>query len=110
LFPLTLVGAGPPPALNDNGYFTALEDVALNMLDSLRGKPELAAMLAALPAPDAGPSPPACQSHWLSAPDAEFGAPLGLACNGLPTGAAFNTLFTQDTSDWTGEIITKALA
>jgi len=110
LFPLTLVGAGPPPALNDNDYFTALEDVALNMLDSLRGKPELEAMLAALPAPVAGPSPPAGQSRWLSAPDAEFGTPLGLACNGLPTGTAFKTLLTQDTSDWTGEIITKALA
>ncbi len=110
LFPLTLVAAGPPPALNDAAFFVPLEDAALNMLDSLRSKPELEAMLAALPDPTttgtAGPQ----QSLWLSAPDEGFGTPLGLSCAGLPEGSAFNTLLTQDISDWSGDVITGDLA
>jgi type VI secretion system protein ImpM len=110
LFPLTLVAQGAPTPLNDGGFFIPVEDAALNMLDSLRGKPELEAMLAALP--EAGASIPvaADQSRWLSAPGEEYGAPLGLAHTGLPTGAAFITLLNQDVSNWTGEIITKELA
>ncbi len=110
LFPLTLVAQGAPAPLSDGGFFIPVEDAALNMLDSLRGKPELEAMLAALP--EAGSSLPVepNQSRWLSAPGEEYGAPLGLAIEGLPTGGAFNTLLNQDTSDWTGEIITGELA
>jgi len=110
LFPLTLVAQGAPAPLSDGGFFIPVEDAALNMLDSLRGKPELETMLAALP--EAGSSIPvaADQSRWLSAPGEEYGAPLGLASTGLPTGRAFSTLLNQDTSDWTGEIITGELA
>jgi len=106
LFPLTLVAQGAPAALGDDGFFIPLEDVALNMLDSLRGKPELEAMLAALPEPAAAAPLPAGQSRWLSAPGEDFGSPLGLACDGLPGDAAFPTLLTQNTSDWSGDIIT----
>jgi type VI secretion system protein ImpM len=110
LFPLTLVAEGAPAPLSDDGFFIPVEDAALNMLDSLRGKPDLEAMLAALP--EAGSSIPvaADQSRWRSAPGAEYGAPLGLACTGLPEGRAFATLLNQDTRDWTGEIITGELA
>lgn len=109
LFPLTLVAQGLPAPLGDGGFFIPVEDAALNMLDSLRGKPELEAMLAALP--EAGPGFPVGtdESRWLSAPDEDYGPPLGLAHEGLPSGRAFNTLLTQDTSDWTGEIITGEL-
>ncbi len=110
VFPLTLLAQATPAALNNSGFFIPLEDAALNMLDSLRGKPELEAMLAALPEAPTGPALPANESHWLSAPGEEYGAPLGLACTGLPTGRAFNTLLTQDVSDWTGTIITGDLA
>ncbi len=110
LFPLTLVAAGPPPPLNDGGFFIPVEDAALNMLDSLRGKPELEAMLAGLPPPQSHTEPAAGQSRWLSAPGEEYGAPLGLACPGLPAGRAFDTLLNQDKNDWTGEIITGELA
>ncbi len=110
LFPLTLVAQGAPAALNDGGFFIPVEDAALNMLDSLRGKPELEAMLAALPEASASTAVAPDQSRWLSAPGEEYGAPLGLAGTGLPTGRAFNTLLNQDTSDWTGEIITGELA
>lgn len=110
LFPLTLVAQGEPAPLSDGDFFIPAEDAALNMLDSLRGKPELEAMLAALP--EAGSSLPVDpnQSCWLSAPGEEYGAPLGLSTTSLPTGRAFNTLLNQDTSDWTGEIITGELA
>ncbi len=110
LFPLTLIAQGPPAPLRDGGFYIPLEDTALNMLDSLRGKPALEAMLAALPEARASLPVAPAQSRWLSAPGAEFGAPLGLACTGLPTGRAFNTLLTQDTGDWSGEIITGELA
>jgi len=106
LFPLTLIAQGAPAPLSDDAFFIPLEDAALNMLDSLRGKPELEAMLAALPEAGAGLPLAASQSRWLSAPGEDFGAPLGLGIEGLPTGRAFNTLLNQDTSDWTGEIIT----
>lgn len=109
LFPLTLVAQGSPAALGDGGFFIPLEDAALNMLDSLRGKPELEAMLAALPTPMAAAPLPASQSRWLSAPGEDFGNPLGLACEGLPDGAAFATLLTQNTNDWSGDIITGEL-
>ena len=109
LFPLTLVARGTPAALGDHGFFIPLEDAALNMLDSLRGKPELEAMLAALPAPAAGAPLPPAQSRWLSAPGEDFGLPLGLSCEGLPENAAFSTLLTQKKSDWSGEIITGEL-
>ena len=109
LFPLTLVAQGESVALGDGDFFIPLEDAALNMLDSLRGKPELEAMLAALPMPE-GTAPLAPgQSRWLSAPGEEYGAPLGLACEGLPRGTAFNTLLNQNTSDWSGDIITGEL-
>ncbi len=110
LFPLTLVAQGAPAPLNDGGFYIPVEDAALNMLDSLRGKAELEAMLAALPEASASLPLPSDQSRWLSAPDEDYGAPLGLACMGLPTGRAFNTLLNQDVSDWTGEIITGELA
>ncbi len=110
LFPLTLLAQGAPAALNDAGFFIPVEDAALNMLDSLRGKPELEAMLAALPESAAGPALQVNESRWLSAPGEGYGAPLGLACIGLPSGPAFNTLLNQDISDWTGEIITGELA
>ncbi len=110
LFPLTLVAQGAPAPLSDGGFFAPVEDAALNMLDSLRGKPELEAMLAALPEAGSGLPVAADQSRWLSAPGEAYGAPLGLACTGLPRGRAFNTLLTQDTGDWTGEIITGELA
>lgn len=110
LFPLTLVAQGAPVPLSDSGFFIPVEDAALNMLDSLRGKPELEAMLADLP--ECGSSIPVAtgESRWLSAPGEEYGAPLGLAIDGLPTGGAFNTLLNQDTRDWTGDIITGELA
>jgi type VI secretion system protein ImpM len=110
LFPLTLIAQGAPAPLSDGGFFIPVEDAALNMLDSLRGKAELEAMLDALP--EAGSSIPvaADQSRWLSAPGEEYGAPLGLATTGLPMGLSFNTLLNQDVSDWTGEIITGELA
>lgn len=110
LFPLTLVAQGAPAPLNDGRFFIPVEDAALNMLDSLRGKPELEAMLAALP--EAGATTPIApsQSHWLSAPGEDYGDPLGLATTGLPVGRAFNTLLNQDTGDWTGEILTGELA
>ena len=110
LFPLTLVAQGPPAPLGDGEFFIPLEDAALNMLDSLRSKPELEAMLAALPASATSAAMTAEQSRWLSAPGEAYGAPLGLATTGLPTGRAFNTLLNQDTGNWTGEIITKELA
>lgn len=110
LFPLTLVAQGAPAALSDGGFFIPVEDAALNMLDSLRGKPELEAMLAALPEAGSSIAVAAQESRWLSAPGEEYGAPLGLAYKGLPSGRAFNTLLNQDTSDWTGEIITGELA
>lgn len=110
LFPLTLVAQGEPVSLNDAGFFIPVEDAALNMLDSLRGKPELEAMLAALPDPEAFSPLPEGQSRWLSAPGEEYGAPLGLAIEGLPEGTAFSTLLTQNTSDWSGDIITGELA
>ena len=110
LFPLTLVAQGEPASLNDAGFFIPVEDAALNMLDSLRGKPELEAMLVALPDPEAFSPLPEGQSRWLSAPGEEYGAPLGLAIEGLPEGTAFNTLLTQNTSDWSGDIITGELA
>ncbi|MBL1437537.1 MAG: type VI secretion system-associated protein TagF [Rhodobacteraceae bacterium] len=110
LFPLTLVAQGGPAPLSDGGFFIPVEDAALNMLDSLRGKPELEAMLAALPACCSSIPIAAQESRWLSAPGEAYGAPLGLACEGLPSGRAFNTLLNQDTRDWTGEIITGELA
>ena len=110
LFPLTLLAQAAPVALNCAEFFIPLEDAALNMLDSLRGKRELEAMLAALPEAAAGPVLPANESRWLSVPDADFGAPLDLACIGLPMGHDFNTLLTQDVSDWSGTIITGNLA
>ncbi len=110
VFPLTLLAQATPAALNDGEFFIPLEDAALNMLDSLRGKPELEAMLAALPEAAVGPALPENESRWLSAPGEEYGAPLGLACAGLPMGRAFNTLLTQDVSDWTGTIITGDMA
>ena len=110
LFPLTLVAQGTPAPLSDGVFFIPVEDTALNMLDSLRGKPELEAMLNALP--DAGSSIPVSggQSRWLSAPGEEYGDPLGLSIDGLPAGRSFNTLLTQDIIDWSGDIITGELA
>ena len=110
LFPLTLVAAGPAPALNDAAFFVPLEDAALNMLDSLRSKPELAAMLSALPDAASNGEIAADQSLWLSAPGEGYGAPLGLSCTGLPDIKSFNTLLNQDKSDWSGEIITGEFA
>lgn len=110
LFPLTLIAQGPPAPLSDDGFFIPVEDAALNMLDSLRGKLELEAMLAALPASGSTIPVAAGESRWLSAPGEAYGAPLGLSIAGLPTGRAFNTLLNQDVSDWTGEIITGELA
>jgi type VI secretion system protein ImpM len=109
VFPLSLLARGTPAALDDDGFFIPLEDVALNMLDSLRGKSELEAMLAGLPEAAAGALLPENQSRWLSAPGEDYGTPLGLACTGLPAGRAFTTLLTQDVSDWAGTIITGAL-
>ena len=109
-FPLTLVAEGAPVPLGNADFYIPVEDVALNMLDSLRGKPELEAMLAALPFPPEIMEIAPGQSRWLSAPGEEYGAPLGLACNGLPDSAAFNTLLTQEKSDWSGDIITGELA
>ena len=110
LFPLTLVAQGTPAPLDDDAVFRPVEDAALNMLDSLRGKPELEAMLATLPEAGARLAIAPEQSRWLSAPDKEYGAPLGLAMVGLPVGHAFNTLLNQNKSDWTGEITTGELA
>ena len=109
LFPLTLVAQGEPAALGQDGFFIPVEDAALNMLDSLRGKPELEAMLAALPMSEGTEPIAKGNSRWLSAPGEEYGAPLGLDCVGLPEGTAFNTLLNQNKSDWSGDIITGEL-
>jgi len=109
LFPLTLVAQGTPAALGQDTFYIPLEDAALNMLDSLRGKAELEAMLQALPEPEGAAPVDAAQSRWLSAPGEEYGEPLGLSCTGLPEGAAFNALLTQNKPDWSGDIITGEL-
>jgi len=109
LFPLSLVAQGTPARLGDDGFFIPLEDVALNMLDSLRGKSELEALLEALPAAAQTAPIDAGESRWLSAPGEDYGTPLGLACTGLPEGAAFITLLNQSKNDWSGDIITGEL-
>lgn len=106
LFPLTLVAQGETAPLSDGSFFIPVEDAALNMLDSLRGKSDLEAMLANLAAANSHVLVEAEQTRWLSAPGEEYGAPLGLSFEGLPSGKPFTTLLTQDTIDWSGDIIT----
>ena len=94
LFPLALLmeGMGAEGGLENDSLFTPLEDVALEMLDTLNRKTRLEEMLAALPEPKAGANPTPRASQWLSAPDAEFGEPTRLTFSGLPEGAGFLSL------------------
>lgn len=106
LFPLTIVIAAPPPAegLESRDFYLPIEDAALDMLDSLRGKPELEQAVAKLNLPDISTGIAQDTSEWLSAPDAGYGEPLGLSCLGLPSKTAFQTLLTQDVSVWEGSV------
>ncbi|MGR3721797.1 type VI secretion system-associated protein TagF [Abyssibius alkaniclasticus] len=98
LFPLTLLaeGMGADGGLQNDALFTPLEDIALEMLDTLNRKTRLEEMLAALPDPLPGATPTPRASQWLSAPDAEFGDPTSLTFSGLPEGAGFLSLMGYD--------------
>ncbi len=106
LFPLTIVAASPPPAdgLESREFYLPIEDAALDMLDALRGKSDLESKVAKFEFPDILAAITADSSEWLSAPDAGFGKPLGLSHMGLPSKNSFQTLFTQDVSNWVGSV------
>lgn len=98
LFPLTIVCEGlvPEGGLGNDALFRPIEDVALEMLDSLNGKTALETMLNALPQPNTGAAPTPRTSQWLSAPDAEYGDPTELFYSGLPEGPGFLALLGYD--------------
>lgn len=108
LFPLTIVAASPPPegGLDVRDFYLPIEDAALDMLDSLRGKSDLEAAVGKLQLPDISSETANDTSEWLSAPDEGYGEPLGLSHIGLPSKTAFQTLLTQDVSNWSG-LVTK---
>jgi len=98
LFPFAVIseGAGAEGGLENDELFIPIEDVALEMLDSLNGKSALEGMLAKLPTPKDGPSPTPRTSQWRSAPGAEFGDPVSHMFSGLPEGSAFMKLMGHD--------------
>ncbi|MBL4805915.1 MAG: type VI secretion system-associated protein TagF [Rhodobacteraceae bacterium] len=106
VFPLTLVVASAPPrgGLDTRDYYLPIEDAALNMLDSLRGKIDLENAILNLETPDITTETPDNLSEWLSAPDEGYGQPLGLSHAGLPSETSFQTLLTQDVSTWSGSV------
>ena len=105
-FPLTIVVGAAPPAngLDDREYYLPIEDAALDMLDSLRGKPDLETAILGFDIPSGSNELAADTSEWLSAPDEGYGEPLGLSHIGLPSEQSFQTLLTQDVSAWAGSI------
>ena len=106
LFPLTIVVASAPPqaGLNDRDYYLPIEDAALDMLDSLRGKSDLEKAIQKFEKPEILSGITDNQSQWLSAPDEGYGQPLGLSQTGLPDQQSFQTLLTQDISKWSGTV------
>ncbi len=107
LFPLTIVApcAMPENGLNNREFYLPIEDAALDMLDSLRGKIDLEILVSQFELPDALRGIAADTSQWLSAPEEGFGAPLGLSHIGLPNADSFKTLLSQDVSCWQGSVI-----